>query len=208
MSSSSSAAPSPIASKSRETSGASGRPSSRMNIAASLFDPASASQVKLKDTYLGGLKEEQQGNLTHQQEENSEHSDNPAAGTWYYEGEPGAQNNEAWGNPLHTEPVLQLTRKVKRIRKNKFQKNQMILNQSPGITSLLLKVTKLVGNHLQEKQQNPSVQLFRKVKTIKKRRWNTSLPYRHKQPLVRKPTTTRSGRSTEDNQAIPWRIWM
>ena len=57
MSSSSSAASSPIASKSLGTFGASGRPGSRMNIAASSFDAASASQVKTKDAHLGGLKE-------------------------------------------------------------------------------------------------------------------------------------------------------
>ena len=63
MSSSSS---SPIASKSPGTSGALGRPGSRMNLAASSFDAASASQVKLKDAYLGGLKGKQQGNLPHE----------------------------------------------------------------------------------------------------------------------------------------------
>ena len=52
MSSSSSAASSPIASKSPGTSGASGRLGRKMNIAASSFDTASASQVKLKDAYL------------------------------------------------------------------------------------------------------------------------------------------------------------
>ena len=40
------------------------------------------------------------------------------------------------------------------MRKNKFQKKLMILILSFGITSLLLKMTKLVGNHLQEKQLN------------------------------------------------------
>ena len=35
----------------------------------------------------------------------------------------------------------------------------------------------------------------------------TSLPYCHKQSLVRKPSTTWSGRSTEDPQTILWRIW-
>ena len=59
MSSSSSAASSPIASKSPGTSGASGRPGSRMNLAASSLDAASTSQVKLKDAYHGGLKEKQ-----------------------------------------------------------------------------------------------------------------------------------------------------
>ena len=59
----------------------------------------------------------------------------------------------------------------------------MILNLSLGVSSLLLKIKKLVGNHLQEKQQNPSLQLFRKVKTIKKRHWNTSYQYRHTHPF-------------------------
>ena len=58
----------------------------------------------------------------------------------------------------------------------------MILNLSLGITSLFLKIKKFVGNHLQERQQNPS-QHFRKVKRIKTRQWITSLPYRHKQSL-------------------------
>ena len=40
------------------------------------------------------------------------------------------------------------------MRKNNFQKKLMILILSFGITSLLFKMTKLVGNHLQEKQQN------------------------------------------------------
>ena len=66
---SSSAAPSPIASESPEMPIASGRPGSRMNIAASSLDAASASQVKLKDAYLGGLKEKQQGDLPHEREE-------------------------------------------------------------------------------------------------------------------------------------------
>ena len=56
-------------------SGASGRPSSRMNLEASSFDAASASQVRLEDAYLGGLKEEQQGGLPHEREENSEETD-------------------------------------------------------------------------------------------------------------------------------------
>ena len=58
MSSSSSAASSPITSKSPVTSGASGKSGSRMNLQASSFDAASASHVRLKDAYLGWLKEE------------------------------------------------------------------------------------------------------------------------------------------------------
>ena len=52
------------------------------------------------DAYLGGLMEEQRGDPSHEEEENSEDSDNPAAGTWYYKAEPVAQNNKAWGKPL------------------------------------------------------------------------------------------------------------
>ena len=47
------------------------------------------------------------------------------------------------------------------------KKKLMILNLSPGITSLLLETTKLVGNHLQEKQQNPSLQIFIKSQSNK-----------------------------------------
>ena len=49
---SSSVASSPIASKSLEMSGASVRPGSRMNLAASSLDAASASQVRLKGCIL------------------------------------------------------------------------------------------------------------------------------------------------------------
>ena len=45
----------------------------------------------------------------------SEDSDNLEAEIWYCKAEPAAQNSEAWVQPLHTEPVLQLTRKFKRI---------------------------------------------------------------------------------------------
>ena len=115
---SSSAALSPIASKSLGMPIASGRPDSKMSVEPSSFDAASTSQERLKDAYLGWLMEEQRGDLSHlKEEENSEDSDNPAAGTWNYKEEPVAQNNKAWWNPLHTEPVLQLTGKAKRIRK-------------------------------------------------------------------------------------------
>ena len=72
---SSCAASSPIASKSPGMPIASGKPDSRMSVEPSLFDAASASQVRLKDAYLGGLKEEQQGNLTHEKEQISEETD-------------------------------------------------------------------------------------------------------------------------------------
>ena len=80
------------------------------------------------------------------------------------------------------------------MREKNIQEKLMILNLSHGMKGLPLKTTKLVGNHLQEKQQNPALQRFRKVKTIKKRHRNTSLPYRNKQSLIRKPSTTWSGK--------------
>ena len=98
MSSSSSAASSPIASKSTGTSGASGRPGCRMNIAGSSFNAASASQVKLKDAYLGGLKGEQQGDLPHEREGNSGETDDSECESWYFQSAP--QNNEACGKPI------------------------------------------------------------------------------------------------------------
>ena len=52
---SSSAASSPIASKSPEMSGASEKPGSKMNLEANSLDAASASQVRLKGAYIGGL---------------------------------------------------------------------------------------------------------------------------------------------------------
>ena len=92
---SSSAAWSPIASKSQGMPTASGKPDSRMSVEPSSFDAASTSQVRHKDAYHGGLMEEQRGDPSHQ-EGNSEDSDNPAAENWYCEGEPVAQNNKAW----------------------------------------------------------------------------------------------------------------
>ena len=114
---SSSAASSPIASKSPGMPIASGKPDSMMSVEPSSFDAASTSQVRLKDAYFGGLTEEQRWDPSQQEEEYSEDSDNPVAGTWYYKGELVGQNNKAWRNPLHKDPVLQLTRKIKRIRK-------------------------------------------------------------------------------------------
>ena len=71
-----------------------------MNVEPSSFDAASTSQVRLKDAYLGGLMEGQRRDPSHQEEENSEDSDNPEAGTWYYKEESVAQNNKTWGKPL------------------------------------------------------------------------------------------------------------
>ena len=73
------------------------KPDSRMSVEPSSSDAASTSQVRLKDAYLGGLMEGQRGDPSRQEDEESEHSDNPEAGTWYYKEETVAQNNEAWG---------------------------------------------------------------------------------------------------------------
>ena len=66
---------------------ASVKPDSRMSIESSSFDAASTSQVRLKDAYLGGLMEKHRGDPSHQEEKDSEDSDNRAAETWYYKGE-------------------------------------------------------------------------------------------------------------------------
>ena len=116
---SSSTASSTIAPKSPGMSIASGKPESRMSIEPNSFDAASTSQVRLKDAYLRGLMEKQRRDPSHQEEEDSEDSDNPAAGTWYYKEELVTQIIMLGRNPLHTEPVLQLTRKVKRIRRRR-----------------------------------------------------------------------------------------
>ena len=110
---SSSSASSPIASKSQGLPIASGKPDSRIRINQNSFDAASTSQVRLKDAYLGGLMEKQRGNPSHQEEEDSEDSDNPEAEIWYYKGKqltrnPVPKTVELGSNPLHTEPVLQL----------------------------------------------------------------------------------------------------
>ena len=51
-----------------------------MNLEACSFDAASASQVRLKDAYFGGLKEEQWGDLTHEKEETDDSESEP----WYH----------------------------------------------------------------------------------------------------------------------------
>ena len=124
---SSSAASSPIGSKSPGTVGASGRPGCRLNLAASSIDGASASQEKLKDAYLGGLKDE-------------------------------------------------LQKKIWRKRKNKSQRNLMM---SPGITSLLLKLKKIVGS--------------------------TRFEYRHWKQDDYKKKTTMSHKNVSDYETNLWR---
>ena len=91
---SSSTASSPIASESPGMPIASGKPDNRMSVEPSSFDGAST------DSRMHTLMEEQWGDPSHQEEEDSEDSDNPAAGTWYCKGELLAQNNKACVKPL------------------------------------------------------------------------------------------------------------
>ena len=117
MSTSSSAASSPIASQSPGMPTASGKPDSRVSVEPSSLDAASTSQVRLKDENHGGLMEEQRWDPLHQEGRIWEDSDNPAAETTKENLLP--KTIKLGGNPLHTEPVLELTRKVKRIRKRR-----------------------------------------------------------------------------------------
>ena len=71
----------------------------------------------LKDAYLGGWMEKQRWNPSHQEEEDSEDSDNHAAArNWYYKGEPVAQNSKAWRQPPCTRSQF-FSWQVKRIQK-------------------------------------------------------------------------------------------
>ena len=111
---SSSSASSPIGCKSLGIPIASVKPDSRMGNS-NAFDAASTSQVRLQDAYIGGSMGKQRGNPSQQEEEDSEDSDNPEI--WYYNKlrrEPLPKTVKLGSNPLHTEPVLQLIRKVKK----------------------------------------------------------------------------------------------
>ena len=98
----SSTASSPIVSKSPGMPIASGKPDSKMSQA---IEPSS-------------IREKQRGDPSHQEEEDSEDSDNPAAETWYFKEELVAQNSEAWRETL-AHGASQLTGKVKRRRKRR-----------------------------------------------------------------------------------------
>ena len=85
----------------------------------------------------------------------------------------------------------------------------MILNLSLGITSLLLKITKLVENHLQEKTSEIHLfSVFRKVKKQKRSDIGTLLCHIATNNLLYASRLRPwSGRSTEDHLTILWRIW-
>ena len=113
----SSAASSPIASKSPGMPTASGKPDRRMSVEPSSFDAASTSQVRPKHAYLGGLKEEQQGNLTHEKEQISEESGHSESEPWYYK--PVAQTNETCGKPLAGETAESISSAFQKTQNNK-----------------------------------------------------------------------------------------
>ena len=117
----SSAASSPIASKSPGMPTASGKPDSRVSIEPSSFDAASTCQVRLKDAYLGLLMEKQRGNPSHQDEQDSEDSDNPEAVTWYYKEEIVAQNSKAWAQPLAHEASSSVDKDTEATWRHYFQ---------------------------------------------------------------------------------------
>ena len=79
------------------------------------FDAASTSQVRLKVSNLVGSMEEQREPVASRRKR-SRNPDNPAAETWFYKGEPVAQNSKAWVL-FCTRSQFQLTRKVKRVQK-------------------------------------------------------------------------------------------
>ena len=84
-----------------------------MNLAASSFVAASASQARLKDAYLGGLKDELQENSTQKKEQVSEESDDEP---WYYK--PVAQIEKACGKALAGE-TAEASSAFKKSQKNK-----------------------------------------------------------------------------------------
>ena len=130
---SSSAASSPIASKSPGMSRASGKTGGRMNLEVSSFDADSASQVRLEDAYLGGLLEEQQGNLTHEKEQISEETDDSESEPWYFK--PVAQNNAACGKPLAGETAESISSAFQRSRNNKEATLEHFFAMSPQTIS-------------------------------------------------------------------------
>ena len=121
-----SSASSPSASKSPGMYGASGKPCSRINLEASSFDAASASQLRLEDAYLGGLKEEQQGNLTHEKEEISEETDDSESELWYYK--LVAQTDEACGKPLAGGAAESFSSAFQKSQNNKEATSHIVTN--------------------------------------------------------------------------------
>ena len=114
MATTSSTASSPIASKSPGIPIASGKPDSRMSVEPSSSDAASTSQARLKDAYLGGLSGETR-RIKKKELQKPQTILRLEPGTTKRNLLP--KTVKLGGNPWHTEPVLQLIRKVKSIRK-------------------------------------------------------------------------------------------
>ena len=87
------------------------------------------------------------------------------------------------------------------MRDKENEKKRMILNLSHGILSQLLKIMKLVGNHLQEDQQNSCLQNFRRVKATKGRLWKLSFHIAH-HVLCMNDVYDMSEKSTQDPRTI------
>ena len=136
---------------------ASGKPDSRISIERNSFDAASPSQVRVKNSYLDGSMEKQRKNSSHQEEEDS---DNPETEIWYYNGELVVQNSKTWEQPLHTEPVLQLTKKVQKDTKTTWDH---YLHISPSTShyadALLSIVRKISGKQLDDPMKDLNVYL-------------------------------------------------
>ena len=105
---------------------------SRINLEASSFDAASASQVRLKDAYPWRV-EEQQGNLTHEKEQISEETDDSEYDPWYYK--PVAQTNKACGKPLAGETAESISSAFQKSQNNKEATMEHFFAMSPQTIS-------------------------------------------------------------------------
>ena len=115
---SSSAAWSPIASESLGMPIAPVKPDSRTSMEPISFDAASTSQVRLKDAYLGGLMGRAAGRPVASRRRRFIRLRQSCGWNLVLQRRICCPKQLSFGEtPLHTEPVLQLTRKVKRIRK-------------------------------------------------------------------------------------------
>ena len=130
----------------------------RISVDPSSFDAASTSQVRPKDAYFGGF-------------------------SWKSSGE------------------------TRRIKKKHIQKTPTILKLRSGTgkgnklqEKPLPKTRKLGGNTL---HTEPILQLIKKVKSILKRHGDITSKCRHTHPIKRTPPYPWSGKSMEDNLAIP-----
>ena len=93
--------------------------------------------------------EMQRGDPSHQEEEDSEDSDNPAAGTWYYREEPVAQNSKAWVQLLAHGASSSVDQESQKNAKATWSHYlQISPNTSHYMEAVLPMVRKIYGNHL------------------------------------------------------------